>query len=134
VSTETLPSAGSAGKPVRIWIDAQLPPSLASWLRSEHGVAADHVSELDLAAARDAEIFAAAKAVGDGSVIITKDDDFRTLLTRSGPPPRVIWVRCGNVTNSELRRIISDAWPRAEALLRDGESLIEIRRRGERSS
>jgi predicted nuclease of predicted toxin-antitoxin system len=134
VATGIGPPDGSAGKPVRVWVDAQLPPSLASWLRSEHGIAASHVSELDLTAVKDAAIFAAAKAAGDGSVIVTKDDDFRTLLTRFGPPPQVIWVRCGNVTNSELRRIISDAWSRAETLLRAGESLIEIRRRSERSS
>jgi predicted nuclease of predicted toxin-antitoxin system len=127
-------SADPATRPLRIWVDAQLPPSLARWLRKEHAAEASHVAELSLIAARDAEIFAAAKAIGAGTVIVTKDDDFRTLLTQLGPPPQVVWVRCGNVSNAELRRILSDAWPRAEALLLDGEPLIEVRRRDDRSS
>jgi predicted nuclease of predicted toxin-antitoxin system len=134
VVTGSLPPAGCGGTPMRVWVDAQLPPSLARWLRSEHGVAADHVFELNLTAANDAEIFAAAKAAGEGLVVITKDDDFRTLLTQHGPPPQVVWVRCGNVTNPELRRVVSEAWSRAETLLLNGEPLIEIRRRGDRSS
>jgi predicted nuclease of predicted toxin-antitoxin system len=134
VATGTSTPVDSGGKPLHVWVDAQLPPSLAGWLRSEHGVFADHVSQLDLTAARDTEIFAAARAAGAGSVIITKDDDFRKLLAQHGPPPQVVWVRCGNVTNFELRRIISDAWSRAVEHLLTGEPLVEIRRRGDRSS
>jgi predicted nuclease of predicted toxin-antitoxin system len=62
---------------------------------------------------------------------VTKDDDFAKLLGQHGPPPQVVWLRCGNVTNPELRRIVLDAWPRADALLAEGEALVEIRRRPE---
>jgi uncharacterized protein (DUF433 family) len=55
VTTGTSTPVDSAVKPLHVWVDAQLPPSLAGWLRSEHGVFADHVSQLDLTAARDAE-------------------------------------------------------------------------------
>lgn len=119
----------SRASPPYVWIDAQLPPALAEWLRVEHGIDAVHVVDLGLHEARDLVIFSAAQAADRAVVIITKDDDFRKLLGQHGPPPRVLWVRCGNVTNPELRRILLDAWPRAAALLAAGEPLIEIRRR-----
>jgi len=43
-----------------VWVDAQLPPALAGWLRDEHQVDAHHVQDLDLRAASDREIFSAA--------------------------------------------------------------------------
>ena len=119
-------------EPVRAWIDAQLPPSLAVWLRDECQASAVHVQDLDLLEASDSEIFAAAAASESPIVVVTKDSDFATLLNRRGAPPQVVWLRCGNVSNRELRRIIVAAWPRATALLAAGEVLVEIRsRRGD---
>jgi predicted nuclease of predicted toxin-antitoxin system len=100
-------------------------------LCSEHAIDAVHLDELGLRGARDSEIFAAARRASRPVVVVTKDDDFAKLLGQHGPPPQVVWVRCGNVTNQELRRILSDAWPRAAALLAAGEALIELRRRSE---
>jgi predicted nuclease of predicted toxin-antitoxin system len=125
----------AAGKPASssraTWIDAQLPPALARWLQTEHGTDARHVEELGFHRARDTEIFAAARAATGPVAVVTKDDDFVKLLDQHGPPPQVVWLRCGNVTNRELRRIVLDAWPRALDLLAAGEALIEIRRRPE---
>jgi predicted nuclease of predicted toxin-antitoxin system len=95
------------------WIDAQLPPALARWLQTEHQAEALHVEQLGLLCARDTDIFAAARAATGPVVVVTKDDDFAKLLDRHGPPPQVVWLRCGNVTNRELRRVVLDAWPRA---------------------
>ena len=72
-------------------------------------------------------IFDAARA-NHVDVMITKDDDFVLLLDRHGPPPQVVWVTCGNIRNKELRELVLAAWPRVEALLRAGESLVEIQR------
>lgn len=64
------------------------------------------VSLIDLATASDAEIwrFAAAK----GLTIVTLDADFAEMAALYGPPPRVIWLRCGNqpthVVDALLRR------------------------------
>ena len=86
-----------------------------------------HVVDLGLLNAADSAIFAAAAA--EQAVVVTKDSDFLALLRRSGPPPQVLWIRSGNSTNRELRRIILAAWPRAADLLAGGEPLVEIRRR-----
>jgi predicted nuclease of predicted toxin-antitoxin system len=112
-----------------VWVDAQLPPSLARHLQSVHRTDAVHVEEIGLLRARDTAIFAAARKAERSVVLLSKDDDFPKLLGQHGPPPRVIWVRCGNVRNRELRRIVSEAWADAIALLEAGEPLVEIRRR-----
>jgi predicted nuclease of predicted toxin-antitoxin system len=111
-----------------VWIDAQLPPVLARWFRDEHGTDAVHVDSLGLRHARDAEIFAAARAASGSVVVVTKDDDFLKLLDLHGPPPQVVWVRCGNVTNLQLRRILDEAWSGVLELLIAGEPLVELRR------
>ena len=110
-----------------VWIDAQLPPSLARWLREEHGTDATHVQDLGLETASDRQIFEA--AARPGLVVMTKDSDFAVLLRQLGPPPQVVWVRSGNATNSELRRVVLGAWAEASALLGAGEPLVEIRPR-----
>ena len=110
-----------------VWIDAQLPPALASWLRDEYEVEAIHVQDLGFIAASDREIFEAAKQTD--VVVVTKDSDFVLLLQQRGPPPQVLWVRSGNTTNHDLRDIVVGAWPKAAALLGEGEPLVEIRRK-----
>ena len=107
----------SVASPTQVWIDAQLPTALARWLRTEHGVDTVHVEELGLLRARDPVIFARARSADRSVVIVTKDDDFPKLLGQHGSPPQVVWLRCGNVTNQELRRIVQEAWPRVAGLL-----------------
>jgi predicted nuclease of predicted toxin-antitoxin system len=57
---------------------------------------------------------------------MTKDFDFVRLLREHGPPPRVIWLRCGNTSNAHLRELLTRTLPRALVLLDSGESLVEI--------
>lgn len=58
---------------------------------------------------------------------MTKDSDFVRLLDRFGPPPRVIWITCGNTSNDNLRKILERSLPTALEILGAGEPLIEIR-------
>ena len=107
-----------------IWIDAQLSPSLAPWLRHAFGVQAFPLRELGLRDAEDLVIFTAARGVS--AVVLTKDADFVYLLARHGPPPQVLWLTWGNTSNAALERILVAAWPRAIAMLVAGEPLVEI--------
>ena len=59
---------------------------------------------LGLRDARDPEIFLAARTAD--AIVMTKDADFVDLLERFGPPPRVLWVTCGNTSNARLRDIL----------------------------
>ena len=103
-------------------VDAHLPPGLCGWLR-ERGHEAVHVFEIDMIAASDRDF--AARAEADGSVLVSKDEDFLTLRL----PDRFafLWLRCGNATNRALAEWLEARWERIEALLNDGERFVEVR-------
>jgi predicted nuclease of predicted toxin-antitoxin system len=107
-----------------IWLDAQLAPSLAIWITLRFGVETRPVRDLNLREAEDEVIFRA--AAHDGIVVMTKDDDFVRLLERLGPPPQIIWLRCGNTSNAYLRRLLGDIFSDVLELLRAGEPLVEV--------
>ncbi|MBE9014224.1 DUF5615 family PIN-like protein, partial [Pseudanabaenaceae cyanobacterium LEGE 13415] len=90
---------------MKIWIDAQLPPTLANWLTATFDVEASALRELSLRDAQDVEIFEAARS--QNAVILTKDSDFIDLVCRLGTPPQILWLTCGNVTNRNLRQLLS---------------------------
>jgi len=107
-----------------ICLDAQLPPSAAPWITAKFGIGAHAVRDLGLRDAKDPPIFQAARVAG--TVVMTKDSDFVEILQRLGPPPKVLWVTCGNTSNVRLREILSAQLPVAVARLEQGESLVEI--------
>jgi len=106
-----------------IWIDAQMSPAIAAWI-SSFAVKAVAVRDLGLREATDEEIFSAVKR--EKVIVMTKDSDFVLLLDRLGPPPQVIWIRCGNTSNARLREILTRTLPKALAILNSGERLVEI--------
>lgn len=108
-----------------IWIDAQLSPALAGWMRGTFGVQAQSLKDLGLRDATDRKIFEAARAHGN-AVILTKDSDFVALVEQFGPPPRIIWLTCGNTSNRNLQSILMVAFPKAKALIDAGEPMVEI--------
>lgn len=107
-----------------IWLDAHLPPAVAPWLAATFGVTALAVRDLGLRHAQDSPIFDAARAAG--AVLMTKDSDFAELVRRHGPPPQVVWLRCGNTSNAALLTLLSAEFPDALARLAAGEPLVEL--------
>lgn len=107
-----------------VWLDAHLSPSLAPWLAATFGLAAVAVRDLGLREALDPPIFDAARAAD--AVVMTKDADFPDMVTRLGPPPRVLWLRCGNTSNTALRELLARELPAALARLTAGEPLVEL--------
>ena len=107
-----------------IWLDAQLPPSAAAWITATFGVEARAIRDLGLRDAQDSPIFQASRTAG--AVVMTKDRDFVEMVQRIGPPPKVLWVTCGNTSNARLREILKSALPAAIARLEGGETLVEI--------
>jgi predicted nuclease of predicted toxin-antitoxin system len=79
---------------------------------------------LGLRDSRDEEIFQAARAAN--AVVLTKDADFPLLLDRRGPPPKVLWLTCGNTSKRQLQILLEQALWTAIRLLEPGESLVEI--------
>jgi predicted nuclease of predicted toxin-antitoxin system len=109
---------------MKIWIDAQLLPEIASWIRTEFTIEALAVRDLGLRDASDQEIFQAAKAAD--CVVMTKDRDFLNLLDQFGPPPTIVWLTCGNTSNAALKDLLSKTLIKAMDLLSSGEQMVEI--------
>ena len=109
---------------MNLWLDAQLSPALAVWITAHFALTAVPLRDLGLREARDREIFFAARMAD--VLVMTKDLDFVRLLREYGPPPRIIWLRCGNTSNARLRQLLTTALPQALALFDAGESLVEI--------
>lgn len=107
-----------------LWLDAQLPPSLARWLTTTFQVTATAIREQGLRDADDPAIFEAARRAG--AVLVSKDTDFVGLVQRLGPPPQLMWVTCGNTTNERLERVFADVFPAAKALIEAGTPIVEI--------
>jgi len=62
---------------------------------------------------------------------VTKDRDFVDLLEIYGPPPKVLWVTCGNTSNARMKSVLAKEFPSALELLNGGESLVELTDLGE---
>lgn len=109
---------------MKFWVDAQLPPLLAAWLAAQFDVEAFSLRALGLRDAADAAIFLAAQQ--QGIVIISKDSDFVELVSRYGPPPQLIWVTCGNVTNRQLQIVFNKTFAESLEWLAAGQVIVEI--------
>ena len=109
---------------MKFWVDAQLPPLLAAWLSEQFHVEAIALRTLGLRDATDAAIFQQAQQ--QGIVIISKDSDFVELVSRYGPPPQLIWVTCGNVTNRQLQIVFNKTFAESLELLAAGQVMVEI--------
>lgn len=70
-----------------IVLDAQLPPALAVGIAETFEIPCFSAQFLDLRHADDEKLFAFSKA--KNAIVITKDDDFVSLLNRFGSPPKV---------------------------------------------
>lgn len=107
-----------------IWIDAQLSPTISIWNESNFNVKAFALRDLGLRDAEDEEIFLEAQKAD--AIVMTKDSDFVSLLDRFGSPPKIIWLTCGNTSNSNLKIILSKTLQTAIELLDNGEQIVEI--------
>ncbi len=88
------------------WIDANLPPNTAEWLKETFKVKAEHVFFMKLLSAEDNEIFQNAKNSKDSIIIITKDEDFVELVLKKKSPPKIIWITAGNLSNKQLKTLL----------------------------
>lgn len=107
-----------------IWVDAQLSPRTAHWMAANFPVAATPLRDLGLRDAGDEEIFAAARAAN--AIVLTKDSDFVHLLERHGSPPKILWLTCGNTSETKLQEILTRHLMTALGLFAGGEDLVEI--------
>lgn len=114
---------------MKLWIDAQISPTIAHWLSHEwlsnhFKIEVQAVRDLGLLAASDEEIFQAARLAN--ATVVSKDSDFVRLVEKNGIPPQLLWITCGNTSNSSLRQIFSATLENALKLLQEGDEIVEI--------
>lgn len=107
-----------------IWLGAQLPPRLAVWIRSKFLIDAVAIRDPGLRDAKDCEIFDAARKAN--AVLLSKDADFLEMVLRNGPPPKLMLLNCGNVSNLAMQLLLEARLDEAMKLLDQGESIVEI--------
>ena len=90
-----------------------------------------HVAEIGLDHVSDEQIWA--HAGSEGFAVVSKDSDFRQLAFLHGPPPKVVWLRVGNVSTDAIHDLLADSVDALEIFDRsDEEALIVLD--GRRSS
>jgi predicted nuclease of predicted toxin-antitoxin system len=109
---------------VKFLVDNQLPAALAAYFR-EKGFDCEHVLDIGLAEATDAELCRYATA--HERIVISKDEDFLYLANAPKAAFQLVWVRLGNCRTAALLEVFEQVWPKVEASLSAGERIVEIR-------
>ena len=103
-------------------VDENLPPHLAYWLRDK-GQTATHVDHESLGHRPDANIWK--WAAERNAIVISKDEDFHNRVI-VGQPPRLIWIRWGNVRKKPLIEKMELLWPDIVTAFTEGEWELEL--------
>lgn len=65
-------------------------------------------------------------ALSNGFTIVSLDADFAERATLSGPPPKVIWLRCGNQPTEVIENLLRDRAEAIETFEQDAAACLEI--------
>jgi predicted nuclease of predicted toxin-antitoxin system len=92
---------------VKFLVDANLPPRLCVWLKSQRHEA-EHVFDRNLLTATDTQIWERGRL--ESLVIFSKDTDFYDRALLYGAPPQVLHVAVGNCSNARLFSVLASEW------------------------
>ena len=83
-----------------------------------------HVRDVGLATANDDDVWGFAR--DNDYIIVTKDADFHQRSFVLGPPPRVVWIRCGNCSTTRIIEILVERRKMIEAFARDDDAAFLV--------
>jgi predicted nuclease of predicted toxin-antitoxin system len=109
---------------VNFLADNQLLPALARLIQTELNAEAQHVADIGLPHASDAELWSYAST--RNSIVISKDEDFANMVLQK-PTAKLIWVRVGNCRRAFLLDLFRRMWPRIVERLESGDIFVEVR-------
>ncbi|GAB3713988.1 hypothetical protein GCM10027592_53450 [Spirosoma flavus] len=111
---------------LKFLVDTQLPPMLATYLqwKGAEAIHTTHFPEGHLL--QDTDI--AKIAIEEGRIIVTKDSDFPDAFFLKGAPPRVVYLRLGNIRNRELTAFLETRWSVIEELLTQDVGMLVVSR------
>lgn len=101
--------------------DEQLSPRLADRLCTAFP-GSTHVHLHGLGGGGDREVFEFARA--QGLAIVTKDSDFVDLSITHGAPPKIVWLRVGNISTAGLASLLEQQAETIAAFLTDPQVAI----------
>ncbi len=104
---------------MRLLFDHNLSPKLVSRLADAYPESA-HVSFPGLDRASDAQVWKFAR--DEGYTIVTQDTDFSDLMAMEGYPPKVVWIRRGNCSTSEVETLLRTNRDAIQTLMEDPEA------------
>ncbi len=88
---------------MKLLFDHNLSPRLVNRL-ADIFPESNHVDNLELAQTDDSDVWVYAQ--NNGFIIATKDSDYNELLMLHGFPPKIIWIRRGNCSTSEIEAML----------------------------
>ncbi|OCR00011.1 hypothetical protein BCD67_02600 [Oscillatoriales cyanobacterium USR001] len=88
---------------MKLLFDHNLSPRLVNRL-ADIFPESNHVDNLGLAQTDDSDVWIYAQ--NNGFAIATKDSDYNELLILRGFPPKIIWIRRGNCSTSEIEALL----------------------------
>ncbi len=107
---------------MNFWLDVHIPFRIGVWL-AEREHPAQTFRTCNLHEALDGDVLTALRE--PGHVIISKDKDFREICLRRGPPPQLLLVTCGNVSNRSLMELFEANFEEALQALVNGAPIVE---------
>ncbi len=105
----------------KLLFDQNLSPKLINRLADLYPNS-DHLDLLGLGTADDALVWEHARR--NGFLVITKDADFADLSVLRGFPPKVVWIRRGNCSTTNIEELLRDHNIEIEDLVTDSTSGI----------
>lgn len=90
---------------MKLLFDENLSPSLAAAFQGEYA-GSTHVHLVGLGSASDDQVWRYAR--DNGFTIVTKDADYHERSLISGYPPKVVWVRRGNVSTAQIETALRE--------------------------
>ena len=90
---------------MKLLFDQNISPRILNFL-SEDYKNSSSIKKEGLINALDLDIWNFAKT--NGFIIVTQDSDFNDLNTLYGFPPKIIWIRVGNLRTRVIAKILND--------------------------
>ncbi len=101
---------------MKLLFDHNLSPRLVNRLMDLYPNAS-HVFLVELDRATDLAVWMYAQT--NDYLIVTKDSDFSDMSVVRGFPPKVIWVRLGNCTTSDVERTLCNGYTAIDTFAND---------------
>lgn len=101
---------------MKLLFDQNLSPKLAFHFTSKFE-GSKHLQDISLDKSDDTFVWEYAKL--NGFTIVTKDSDFNNLVTFFGFPPKVMWMRRGNCSTTEIKALIETNFDKISAFISD---------------